>query len=73
MTVAALLLGFIAASVAFSPGGVLAANHTVGGSDGWDLQTDLQGWGSRTTFHAGDKLGNPFLFIYFTTNLRLLG
>jgi len=36
---------------------VSATNHTVGGSSGWDLASNLQAWSSATTFHVGDFLG----------------
>ncbi|XP_030937402.1 uclacyanin 1-like [Quercus lobata] len=39
---------------------VSATNHTVGGSSGWDLASNLQAWSSATTFHVGDFL----VFIY---------
>ncbi|KAK7821149.1 uclacyanin 1 [Quercus suber] len=35
---------------------VSATNHTVGGSSGWDLASNLQAWSSATTFHVGDFL-----------------
>ena len=36
---------------------VSATNHSVGGSSGWDLASDLQAWSAATTFHVGDSLG----------------
>uniref|UniRef100_A0A2N9GKS9 Phytocyanin domain-containing protein n=1 Tax=Fagus sylvatica TaxID=28930 RepID=A0A2N9GKS9_FAGSY len=35
---------------------VSATNHSVGGSSGWDLASDLQAWSAATTFHVGDSL-----------------
>ncbi|XP_027359206.1 mavicyanin-like [Abrus precatorius] len=34
----------------------LAAQHVVGGSQGWDPSTDLNTWSSGQTFKVGDKL-----------------
>nr|POE75079.1 uclacyanin 1 [Quercus suber] len=34
---------------------VFATNHTVGGSSGWDLASNLQAWSSATTFHVADS------------------
>lgn len=36
----------------------LAAQHVVGGSQGWDESTDFKSWASSQTFKVGDKLGN---------------
>ncbi|XP_059454967.1 blue copper protein-like [Corylus avellana] len=35
---------------------VSATNHSVGGSAGWDLASDLRAWSAATTFHVGDSL-----------------
>ncbi|XP_057968546.1 uclacyanin 1-like [Malania oleifera] len=35
---------------------VSAANHTVGGSTGWDLTSNIPAWAASSTFHAGDYL-----------------
>lgn len=37
---------------------VLATQHVVGGSQGWDESTDYTKWASHQTFKVGDKLGN---------------
>jgi hypothetical protein len=43
---------------------VSATNHTVGGSAGWDLASDLRAWSAATTFHVGDSLGSfPFTLL----------
>ena len=34
-----------------------ATNHTVGGSNRWDLSVDYDTWASTTTFYVGDNLG----------------
>ncbi|XP_057474006.1 cucumber peeling cupredoxin-like [Actinidia eriantha] len=31
-------------------------NHSVGGSTGWDLASDLRAWAAATTLYAGDNL-----------------
>lgn len=36
-----------------------AAQHTVGGSQGWDQSTDFGSWASGQTFKVGDQLGMP--------------
>lgn len=38
-----------------------AAQHVVGGSQGWDESVDLDSWASGRTFKVGDQLG-MFLF-----------
>jgi len=43
---------------------VFAAQHVVGGSQGWDQSTDLKSWSSGQTFKVGDKLG-MFLLQYY--------
>lgn len=35
----------------------LAAQHAVGGSQGWDESTDFDTWASGQTFKVGDQLG----------------
>jgi hypothetical protein len=35
----------------------LAAQHIVGGSQGWDESTDFDTWASGQTFKVGDQLG----------------
>ncbi|WVZ15523.1 hypothetical protein V8G54_013089 [Vigna mungo] len=49
-----LFLALFAAMVAKE---VLAAQHVVGGSQGWDQSTDFKSWTSGQTFKVGDKLG----------------
>lgn len=39
----------------------LAAQHVVGGSEGWDESTDFNAWASGQTFKVGDQLGMFFL------------
>lgn len=34
-----------------------AAQHVVGGSQGWDQSTDFKSWASSQTFKVGDQLG----------------
>lgn len=58
MAVKAVMLVVIASMVLV----VSATNHTVGGSSGWDLSSDIRGWSARTSFHAGDFLG-PILHL----------
>ncbi|ESR54643.1 hypothetical protein CICLE_v10023892mg, partial [Citrus x clementina] len=41
-------------SIPFS--GVSATNHTVGGSTGWDLSSNIHAWSATATFHVGDTL-----------------
>lgn len=36
---------------------VMAAQHAVGGSQGWDESTDFNAWASGQTFKVGDTLG----------------
>lgn len=36
---------------------VCATNHTVGGTTGWDLRSNLQMWSAANTFLVGDDLG----------------
>lgn len=40
-----------------------AAQHVVGGSQGWDESTDFDTWASGQTFKVGDQLGT-FLTSY---------
>ncbi|KAF8394558.1 hypothetical protein HHK36_020769 [Tetracentron sinense] len=49
-----------------------ATQHVVGGSQGWDLSTDLSTWASGRTFKVGDQLVNFFLLAVFkyTTGLH---
>lgn len=42
-----------------------AAQHVVGGSQGWDESTDFNSWLSGQTFKVGDQLGK-FSFLYLT-------
>lgn len=35
----------------------LAAQHVVGGSQGWEESTDLNSWASGEKFKVGDQLG----------------
>lgn len=35
----------------------LAAQHSVGGSQGWDESTDFSSWASGQKFKVGDQLG----------------
>ncbi|BAU01537.1 hypothetical protein LR48_Vigan10g214800 [Vigna angularis] len=48
-----LFLALLAAMVAKE---VFAAQHVVGGSQGWDQSTDFKSWTSGQTFKVGDKL-----------------
>ncbi|XP_043705476.1 uclacyanin 1-like [Telopea speciosissima] len=34
----------------------MGANYTVGGSNGWDLTSNLQAWSAAQSFHVGDNL-----------------
>lgn len=34
-----------------------AAQHVVGGSQGWDESSDFNSWASGQTFKVGDQLG----------------
>jgi len=54
-------LALIAAMIAKE---VFAAQHVVGGSQGWDQSTDFNSWTSGQTFKVGDKLG-MFLLHYY--------
>lgn len=36
---------------------VLATQHNVGGSQGWDPSSDFDSWSSGQTFKVGDQLG----------------
>jgi len=36
---------------------VLATQHIVGGSQGWDPSSDFDSWSSGQTFKVGDQLG----------------
>lgn len=47
-----------------------AAQHVVGGSQGWDQSTDFKSWTSGQTFKVGDKLG-MFLYIIIHWSLSL--
>lgn len=40
-----------------------AAQHVVGGSQGWDQSTDFNSWASKQTFKVGDTLGMLFSHI----------
>lgn len=40
---------------------VYAAQHTVGGSSGWNPGVDYNTWASGETFNVGDTLGMLFL------------
>ncbi|PON61329.1 Cupredoxin [Parasponia andersonii] len=42
--------------VALIANGVRAAQHVVGGSQGWDESTDFDSWASAQTFKVGDQL-----------------
>ena len=39
----------------------LAAQHVVGGSQGWDQSTDFKSWVAGQTFKVGDQLGMFFI------------
>ena len=39
----------------------LAAQHVVGGSQGWDQTTDFNSWIAGQTFKVGDQLGMFFI------------
>lgn len=54
-----LLVLFIGALIAKEAS---AAQHVVGGSQGWVESADLNSWASGQTFKAGDQLG-MFIFI----------
>lgn len=53
-----------------------AVNHTVGGSSGWDLSSNLSLWSTSTSFSVNDSLGNslplPLLLIEFANTHTLL-
>ncbi|XP_014508181.1 mavicyanin [Vigna radiata var. radiata] len=49
-----LFLALLAAMVVAKE--VFAAQHVVGGSQGWDQSTDFNSWTSGQTFNVGDKL-----------------
>lgn len=38
----------------------MAANYTVGGSNGWDQLTDLTAWATSQRFQQGDFLSQCF-------------
>lgn len=47
----------------------LAAQHAVGGSQGWEESTDFNSWASAQKFKVGDQLGmslNPFINLNLT-------
>lgn len=46
----------------------MAAQHVVGGSQGWDESADFKSWASGQTFKVGDTLG--LLLIYFSSLLQ---
>ena len=43
----------------------MAAQHVVGGSQGWDQSTDFNSWTSGQTFKVGDQLGMFLTHDYF--------
>lgn len=48
-----------------------AAQHLVGGSQGWDESTDFNSWVSKQTFKVGDTLGMLFLLICSRLLIRI--
>jgi hypothetical protein len=40
---------------------VLATQHVVGGSQGWDPSSDFDTWSSGQTFKVGDQLGRIYI------------
>lgn len=49
-----------------------AAQHVVGGSQGWDQSTDFKSWTSGQTSKVGDKLGMFLLHNYYIHLFRYL-
>lgn len=45
----------------------VAAQHVVGGSQGWDESTDFESWASAQTFKVGDQLG--MYHLHFSSSL----
>ncbi|KAL4192528.1 hypothetical protein AMTRI_Chr06g194720 [Amborella trichopoda] len=50
------LLITIMIGLGMSTRGAFGAKHEVGGSQGWELSTDLDSWASAQTFRVGDQL-----------------
>ncbi|KAG2404164.1 uncharacterized protein HKW66_Vig0110860 [Vigna angularis] len=48
---------FLALIAALITNEVMAGQHVVGGSQGWDASTDFKSWVSGQTFNVGDQLG----------------
>ena len=49
----------------------LAAQHVVGGNQGWDESTDFNSWSSGQKFKVGDQLGkliSSLFLIYWHKN-----
>lgn len=44
--------------------GAMAAQHIVGGSQGWEETADFDSWASSKKFKVGDQLGKLLLFKY---------
>ena len=47
-----------------------AAQHTVGGSQGWVESADLNSWASGQTFKVGDQIGT-FEYLYPSCLMQL--
>lgn len=48
---------FLALIAALITNEVMAGQHVVGGSQGWDASTDFKSWVSGQTFNVGNQLG----------------
>lgn len=55
------LLIFVIVTAVMIQKNAMAAQHVVGGSQGWDESTDFNAWASGQTFKVGDTLGLLFI------------
>ncbi|KAL5545353.1 hypothetical protein UlMin_009137 [Ulmus minor] len=58
------MVAIIIASILVRCVSAAATNHTVGGTSGWDLSSNLQGWVNQNTFHVGDSLLFSYLPVH---------